>query len=125
MATITTTSGIATSFLNTPQAQADLFLSADTGLTEDSTSIILLAVMANDLGGAAKTLYSVDNGTNSLGVASPTDLLIQDTLRVETTSGDHSLNGANIWITTDGKVGYDASTLSATFRAQLQALNVG
>src|SRR6266404_5428272 len=101
MATITTTSGIATSFLNTPQAQADLFLSADTGLTEDSTCIVYLAVMANNLGGAAKTLYSIDNGINSSGSISPTDLLIQDTARCEATSSDCSLNGAHIWITSD------------------------
>ena len=31
-------------------------------------------------------------------------------------------NGAKIWITADGKVGYDACTLTDAFKAQLQAL---
>src|SRR5207247_6342728 len=44
-----------TSFNNTPQAGDDLFTSVMTGLTEDTLFIAYLAVMANDLGGAAKT----------------------------------------------------------------------
>ena len=66
--------GTTTSFNNTPQAADDVFTSATTGLTEDSLFVTYLAVMANDLGGAAKTLYSIDDGTNSIGVFSPTDL---------------------------------------------------
>ena len=114
-----------TSFLNTPQAGDDLFTSATTGLTEDSLFISYLAVMANDLGGAAKTLYSIDDGTNSSGVLSPTDLLTQDTVRTEALSTDLSAHGAKIWITADGKVGYDAATLSAAFKDQLQHLSAG
>src|SRR4051812_2908563 len=93
------------SFGNTPQAQDDLLI--NTGLTEDSGQIVFLDVMANDLGGAAKTLYSLDDGL-SAGGTRPADLLIQDTGRVESITGDHSLNGASIWITVDGKVAYDA-----------------
>jgi len=70
--------GTSTSYLNTPQAGDDTYTSAVTGLTEDSLFITYLAVMANDLGGAAKTLYSLDNGTNAAGALSPTDLLTQD-----------------------------------------------
>jgi len=81
--------------------------------------------MANDLGGAAKTLWSIDDGTNSSGTSSPTDLLIQDTARIETTSADHSAHGAHIWITTDGRVGYDSATLSTEFKDQLQHLAAG
>jgi len=110
-----------TSFLNTPQAGDDFFTSATTGLTEDSLCITYLAVMANDLGGAAKSLYSLDNGTNSIGVLSPTDLLTQDTVRTEALTADTSAQGAKIWITTDGKVGYDASAL----KTQLQHLSAG
>ncbi|WP_232503569.1 beta strand repeat-containing protein [Pseudogulbenkiania sp. NH8B] len=77
--------------------------------------------MANDLGGAAKTLYSVDDGTNSAGITSSTDLLTKDTAY----STDVSAHGARIWITTDGRVGYDASTLSADFKATLNALGAG
>ncbi|MGL3214911.1 beta strand repeat-containing protein [Bradyrhizobium sp. BR 1433] len=84
--------------------------------------------MANDLGGNAKTLFSIDNGINNVGGMNgyvAADLLTQDTTRVESTSADTSLNGAKIWITSDGKVGYDASTLSASFKAQLDALQTG
>src|SRR4029078_3333197 len=69
--------GTTTSFNNTPHAGDDFFTAQTTGLTEDSLFVTYLAVMANDLGGAAKTLYSLDDGTNSIGVLSPTDLLAQ------------------------------------------------
>ena len=64
-------------------------------------------------------LWSLDNGDVAY------DLLIQDGARAESTSGDKSAHGAKIWITTDGKVGYDAATIDASFRLQLQALNPG
>jgi len=117
--------GTTTSFNNTPQAADDVFTSATTGLTEDSLFITYLAVMANDLGGAAKTLYSLDDGTNSIGIISPTDLLTQDIVRTEALSTDRSAHGARIWITADGKVGYDAATLSTTFQTELQHLSGG
>jgi VCBS repeat-containing protein len=107
------------SYTKTPQAKDDLFTSLQTGLTEDSLGFVSLDVMANDLGGNAKTLYSVDDGTGA------TDLLTRDTARSEAASHDHSLNGASIWIGADGRIGYDASTLSAAFRAQLQTLGAG
>jgi VCBS repeat-containing protein/probable HAF family extracellular repeat protein len=116
------------SFGNTPQADDDFFSSAVTGLTEDSRSTVYLDVLGNDLGGAAKSLWSVDNGVNNSGAMngySAADLLTQDAGRTEATSTDTSLHGARIWITADGKIGYDASTLDASFRAQLQALGDG
>jgi len=114
--------------IDTPQAKDDLFSSSATGITEDSAGVYHLNVMGNDLGGAAKRLWSLDNGVNNTGailgyVAG--DLLTQDTARSQAATSDTSLNGARIWITTDGKVGYDASTLSTAFRAQLQALGDG
>ncbi|MHC2273867.1 hypothetical protein ACVME8_000478 [Bradyrhizobium diazoefficiens] len=124
MATQTTGGGSTTSFSNTPQAQNDLFTSAQTGLTENSINVVFLDVMTNDLGGNAKTLFSIDNGI-SAGGSSPTDLLTQDTARAEATSSDYSMMGAHIWITSDGKVGYDANTLTAAFRGQLDALQSG
>ena len=119
----TITNGTVTSFVNTPQAGDDLYLAGVTGLTEDSTAVVWLNVMANDLGGAAKVLYSLDDGI-SAGTA-PADLLVKDLGRTEALSTDTSLGGAKIWITSDGKVGYDSGTLSPAFRAQLQALNPG
>jgi VCBS repeat-containing protein len=115
----------ATSFMNTPQAGDDYFYAVTTGLTEDSLGMTFLAVMANDLGGNAKTLYSIDDGTNSVGVISPTDLLTQDVVRTEALSTDRSAHGASIWITSDGKVGYDAGSLSSAFKDQLQHLAAG
>src|SRR2546425_1078821 len=134
MATQTTGGGSTTSFSNTPQAKDDVFTSGLTAgvvsisLTEDNLQPVFFDVMANDLGGNAKTLFSVDNGINNSGAIngySAADLLTQDTARAEATSGDTSLNGAKIWITADGKVGYDAASLSAAFKAQLQALHAG
>ncbi|MFB9984903.1 hypothetical protein ACFSQQ_07280 [Mesorhizobium kowhaii] len=43
--------GTTTSFSNTPQAGDDLFL-----FSEDATGVLILNVMANDQGGAAKLL---------------------------------------------------------------------
>jgi len=54
MATIT--SGTTVSISNTPQATDDVYTSAQTGLTDNSLGVVYLNVMANDLGGAAKTL---------------------------------------------------------------------
>ncbi|WP_447774854.1 VCBS domain-containing protein [Pseudomonas chlororaphis] len=134
MATTTTTSGgTSTSFSNTPQAQDDIFTTGVIGtssaaITEDLLGVVYLDVMSNDLGGNAKTLWSLDNATSlstATKVYAPADLLVQDTSRIEATSSDTSFNGAKIWITSDGKVGYDAATLSTAFKAQLQALAAG
>lgn len=102
------------SFGNTPQAVDDAF-----SFTEDALSIVFLDVMANDKGGNAKTLYSLDNGVS--GGGSPSDLLVKDSVL----STDTSFYGAKIWITTDGKVGYDFGSLPSAFKAQLDALSVG
>ncbi|NMN79663.1 VCBS domain-containing protein, partial [Pseudomonas sp. KD5] len=134
MATTTTTSGgTVTSFSNTPQAQDDIFTTGVIGtssasITEDLLGVVYLDVMSNDLGGNAKTLWSLDDGTSlstATKVYAPADLLVQDTSRIEATSSDSSLNGAKIWITSDGKVGYDAATLSTAFKTQLQSLAAG
>ena len=120
--------GTTVSFANTPQAKDDTFSSTATGLTEDSAGVRYLDVMGNDLGGNAKSLWSLDNGLNNTGAMSgyvAGDLLTQDTARAEASSADTSLNGAKIWITSDGKVGYDAATLTASFKARLQGLNDG
>jgi large repetitive protein len=108
-----TTNGTVVSFANTPQAKDDIL----TPLTEDTLGKFTFDVMANDLGGNAKSLWSLDDGTG----ASPTDLLQQDSARTEALSGDRSKLGAVIWITADGKIGYDATPLQDT----LQTLAVG
>ena len=116
-----TSGGTTASFSNTPQAVADTYYE-----WEDLLNTWYFDVMADDLGGNAKVLYSVDDGTNSTSsTLAGADLLTQDTARAECTSGDTSANGAKIWITTDGKVGYDATTLTSSFKSALQALSVG
>jgi len=113
----TTSTGIATSFNNTPQAKDDSFSAG----TEDSyLTVTYLDVMGNDLGGNAKSLYSLDDGFGS-----SSDLLAKDGARAESTSGDYSASGAHIWITSDGKVGYDPTTFSAATQAAIQALAPG
>src|SRR3954463_11914273 len=99
MANPAMTPGIAVSIKNTPQAKDDLFAAA-------GSAVVLFDVMANDSGGNAKSLYSLDDSRNT-----ETDLLARDTARIEAASSDRSAHGARIWITADGKVGYDASTL--------------
>ncbi|WP_232459648.1 beta strand repeat-containing protein, partial [Burkholderia ubonensis] len=111
----TTSNGIAVSISNTPQATNDVFTSAQTGLTDNALTTVYLNVMANDLGGAAKTLYSLDSGTEVTVALEQTALLTQDTARAEAVSTDYSAHGAHIWITSDGKVGYDASHLDASW----------
>src|SRR5438270_11823264 len=102
--------GTTTSLNNTPQAQGDTYTE-----TEDFSGVTYFDVMANDLGGNAKVLWSVDDGLNS-----PTALIVQDAARAESTLGDHSVNGANIRITAAGKGGYDSTTLGAGFEGQVQ-----
>ncbi len=124
-----TSGGTTVSFSNTPQAKDDSLTTTATGalITEDST-IVYLDVMANDLGGNAKSLWSLDDGSSgstSTKIYAPADLLAQDTARTEAISTDFSAKGAHIWITADGKVGYDTSTFGAAVTASLQALAVG
>jgi len=67
MATQTTGGGSTTSFSNAPQAQGDAYAWTEdqlkaSSLYNSSTNTITLDVMANDLGGKAKTLWSIDDG---------------------------------------------------------------
>ena len=125
--TTNTGGGTTTSFSNTPQAQDDILTRMANGtlITEESICFIL-DVMANDLGGNAKVLWSLDDGTSAstaTKVYAPVDLLTQDTARVESMSTDFSAQGAHIWITSDGKVGYDTTTFSAAVKSSLHPLD--
>jgi VCBS repeat-containing protein len=71
------------SFIKTPQAVGDTYLLYEDqllGLTLLDGKIVALDVMSNDLGGAAKALYSVDDGLTYTAVSSPNDLLLADAL---------------------------------------------
>ncbi|MFZ3154078.1 beta strand repeat-containing protein [Pseudomonas sp.] len=100
------------SFNNTPQATGDMFYYD--ALVREGFSYIYLDVMANDLGGKAKTLYSLDDGMLDGSVATAAD--IQAALLTQLTHPTISAYGASIeikWDSTDGKfkVAYDASAL--------------
>ncbi|MCJ9728895.1 VCBS domain-containing protein, partial [Bradyrhizobium sp. PRIMUS42] len=124
MATQTTGGGSTVSFGNTPQANTDSF-----SFTEDASNILILNVLANDLGGAAKTLFSLDNGTSSSASTknyAPADLLVKDVAYSSdaagmAATGDRSALGARIWIEADGTVHYDKGDINV----QLQALATG
>jgi hypothetical protein len=71
MATQTTGGGSTTSLSNTPQAQGDVYEWSEEALRaseyyDAETHTITLDVMANDLGGKAKTLWSIDDGGSNL-----------------------------------------------------------
>ena len=83
MATQTTGGGSTTSFTNTPQAKDDNYLFLEdvlrnnASLYSETTKIITLDVMSNDLGGNAKTLFSVEDGDGN-AITADFDLLCKD-----------------------------------------------
>ncbi|MBW7965117.1 VCBS domain-containing protein, partial [Bradyrhizobium sp. BR 10261] len=124
MATQTTGGGSTVSFGNTPQANSDIF-----SFTEDAGNILILNVLANDLGGAAKTLFSLDDGASASASTksyAPADLLVKDVVYSSDGAGmagtrDRSALGARIWIESDGSIHYDKGDINP----QLQALAAG
>ncbi|RUX29698.1 hypothetical protein EOA13_11655 [Mesorhizobium sp. M7A.F.Ca.US.011.01.1.1] len=118
---VTGAGGTTTSFSNTPQAKDDTFL-----YSEDATGVLILNVLANDLGGAAKQLYSIDNSISdptSTKIFAPADLLTRDATYSGNVGGgtDTSYLGAHIWIGTDGTIHYDTANIDST----IQALGAG
>ncbi|TIS83950.1 MAG: RTX toxin, partial [Mesorhizobium sp.] len=122
--------GTTTSFSNTPQAQGDVF-----NYTEDnvvivsaSQSIILLDVLANDLGGNAKTLYSIDDGTSASTATkqyAPIDLTTQDAQATGISAWEDIGGGVLIRIN-NGKVEMNLSGYLAQHGfTSLQALGAG
>ncbi|AOE87663.1 cadherin-like domain-containing protein [Pseudomonas sp. TCU-HL1] len=111
-------------FSNTPQANGDSFLYEN--LVRDGLDYICLDVMANDLGGKAKTLYSLDDGVTADGSAATRTQIQADLLAHD--QNCYSAYGAHIWIgqdTLDGKVKvlYDASALLQS--EEYRSLSVG
>jgi hypothetical protein len=96
--------GTIVSFSNTPQAVDDYF-----SWTEDAllalynfntvSGALSLDVMANDLGGNAKTLYSIDDGVNYL-----TNLLSADPLNNSGVSTWEAIGGGDTIRIDHGKV---------------------
>src|SRR5437879_3251941 len=84
MATQTTGGGSTTSFTKTPQGVDDTYYWTEDQLALSSiynttTRIVTLDVMSNDLGGNAKTLFSIDDG-NGNTLATDYELLTADPL---------------------------------------------
>jgi large repetitive protein len=113
---------VTTSYALTPQATEDCFT-----VSEDGT-VQLFDVMANDLGGKAKTLYSIDGVEDGIGLA---DILYKDasqTVDLSTTSlesivfSERSKFGAGIAIV-NGKVLYNTTT--AEFQSAFNHLAAG
>ena len=124
---VTGAGGTTTSFSNTPQAKDDLL-----AFSEDATGVLILNVLANDLGGTAKQLYSIDNAdslTTATKIYAPADLLARDitfssdsaALAALPATANTSLLGARIWISADGTIHYNKADIDA----QVQALGQG
>ena len=83
MATQTTGGGSTTSFTNTPQAKDDYYafledtLRSNATLYNIATNTIFLDVMSNDLGGNAKSLFSVEDGDGN-PITADYELLAKD-----------------------------------------------
>jgi VCBS repeat-containing protein len=99
------------SFFKTPQAGDDNYywtedsLQLDTNVYINSTHL-MLDVMANDLGGAAKKLYSIDDGNGN--PIDPTDLLNADTLAGGISTWEPTACGNQARIN-NGKIEFDLS----------------
>ncbi len=104
---------------NTPQAKDDLYtVTMLGGIISEDGGTSTLNVMANDLGGKAKSLYSLDDGFENEGSATSADLLTRDVVGFDNTSKA----GALIEITADGKVSYSMTAASV---AKFQSLAEG
>lgn len=120
--------GTETSFVNTPQAKDDPFGSAGSGQLDYVSTVYVLDVMQNDLGGNAKSLWSVDDGVNNSGAMSgheAGDLLTQDLAGVTGVAANRSKFGAALSVTADGRVAYDTSTIDAQYALDLTTLALG
>jgi len=123
-----TNGGTETSFTRTPQAKDDVLGTAQTGILNYTSTVYHLNVMANDLGGNAKSLWSVDDGINQSGAMSgheAGDLLSQDLAGVTGLASNRSKFGAALSITSDGRVAYDVATIDAANAASLTSLSLG
>ncbi len=104
---------------DTPQAQDDLYTVATlNGMITEDGGTVTLSVMANDLGGKAKTMYSLDDGIENEGLATSADLLTRDVVGAD----NFSKSGALIEFTADGKVTY---TMTQASTAKFQSLAEG
>ena len=110
MGTQTTGGGSTTSFSNTPQAKDDNYIFFEDVLRNNSTlysiatNTIFLDVMANDLGGNAKSLFSVEDGDGN-PLTADFDLLAKDVNAAGVSPWERTLNGNFVRIN-NGKIEY-------------------
>ncbi|WP_018236390.1 VCBS domain-containing protein [Ensifer sp. BR816] len=109
--------GSATSFTNTPQAQDDSYVwSEDQILNLQNynpvSNTIILDVMANDLGGKAKSLFSVDDGDGN-PITADYELLAKDVGSTGASAWEKTLLGNWVRIN-NGKIEYRLSDGSGT-----------
>lgn len=107
-----TNGGTETSFQNTPQAKDDTISNVDFGALDYNSLVFSLDILANDLGGNSKSLWSVDDGINNSGAMDgyvAGDLLEQDNFG----GGESSSSGAMLSVTADGLIQYDASGIES------------
>ena len=110
MATQTTGGGSTTSFTNTPQAKDDVYnylenlLVSDSTIYNATTNTVTLDVMSNDLGGNAKTLFSVEDGDGN-ALTADYDLLAKDVNAAGVSPWEETLN--HNWVRiNNGKIEY-------------------
>ncbi|TPJ40586.1 VCBS domain-containing protein, partial [Mesorhizobium sp. B2-6-5] len=124
---VTGAGGTTASFSNTPQAKDDIFnYTEDTVvLASGSQTIIVLDVMANDQGGNAKSLFSVDDGISASTATkqyAPIDLTTQDVQATGVSAWESIGGGVSIRIN-NGKVEMDLTGyLAAHGFSSLQAM---
>ncbi|MEX0828355.1 MAG: Ig-like domain-containing protein, partial [Haliea sp.] len=120
--------GTETSFTKTPQAKDDALGTPQTGKLNYVNTVYMLDVMSNDLGGKAKSLWSVDDGVNDSGAMSGDeagDLLTQDAPGATGITANRSLFGAALHVTADGRVAYDTATIDLAHAEALTGLALG
>ncbi|MEO8547740.1 MAG: VCBS domain-containing protein, partial [Sphingomicrobium sp.] len=131
MATQTTGGGSTTSFTNTPQAKDDNYayledvLRSDASLYNIATNTITLDVMANDLGGNAKSLFSVDDGDGN-ALTADYDLIQKDVNAAGVSPWELTFGGNWVRIN-NGKIEYrisDGSGIVGQGRS-VDSLNAG
>ena len=111
-----TNGGTETSFKNTPQAKDDSISNESFGQLNYGSLVFKFDILANDLGGNSKSLWSVDDGVNDSGAMDgyvAGDLLTQDFAGDE----EYGQAGAMLSLTTDGQVSYDATSITSDLTA--------
>ena len=122
---VTTSKGNTTSFTNTPQAGDDTFYWTEdsllaSGLLSGNGNIITLDVMANDLGGNAKTLFSIDDGNGH------TNLTDYDLLNADNTGAGELTAGGNQIAIVNGKIQLNLTqSLAALGATDVNSLGAG